>query len=63
MFYYPIYHRFHKIGLLVLFLQDFGDVVLEFAKISVYFKERGGREYVVPEYFANFFFAIFTLQQ
>jgi ceramide synthetase len=54
--------RFHKIGLLVLFLQDIGDIVLECAKISYYFKERGGREHVVPEYFANVFFAIFTLQ-
>ena len=63
MFYNPIYHRFHKIGLLVLFLQDIGDIVLECAKISYYFKERGGREHVVPEYFANVFFAIFTLQQ
>lgn len=46
----------------MLFLQDIGDIVLEMAKTSYYFKERGGRQYDVPEYFANFFFAIFTLQ-
>ena len=55
--------RYHSIGLLVLFLQDIGDIVLEWAKISYYFKERGGREYALPEHFANFFFALFTIQQ
>lgn len=54
--------RYHKIGLLVLFLQDIGDIVLEAAKTAFYFKVRGGKEHAVPEYFANFFFAIFTIQ-
>jgi ceramide synthetase len=54
--------RYHKIGLLVLFLQDIGDIVLELAKTSYYFKDRGGQKHAVPEYFANFFFAIFTIQ-
>ena len=56
-------HRFHKIGLLVLFLQDIGDIVLELAKTAYYFKERGGKSHALPEYFANILFAIFTIQQ
>lgn len=58
-----LFHSYHKIGLLVLFLQDIGDIVLEAAKTAFYFKVRGGKEHAVPEYFANFFFAIFTIQQ
>ena len=56
-------YRFHKIGLLVLFLQDIGDIVLELGKTSFYFKERRGKSHAIPEYFANFFFAVFTMQQ
>ena len=54
---------YHKIGLLVLFLQDIGDIVLEAAKTAFYFKVRGGKEHALPEFFANLFFAIFTIQQ
>ena len=42
-------YRFHKIGLLVLFVQDIGDVTLELAKTVLYFKDRGGKEYYWPE--------------
>ena len=58
-----VYTRFHMIGLLVLFVQDIGDIWLELSKTVLYFKERGGKEHWGPEMGANFCFAIFTLQQ
>ena len=51
------------IGLLVLFVQDIGDIWLELSKTVLYFKDRGGKEHWGPEMGANFCFAIFTLQQ
>ena len=55
--------RYHKIGLLVLFLQDIGDISLEAAKIAYYFKNLGGKDRAVPEAMANVLFGIFTVQQ
>ncbi|XP_046527022.1 ceramide synthase 1 isoform X1 [Equus quagga] len=34
--------RYHNVGILVLFLHDISDVQLEFTKLNVYFKSRGG---------------------
>ncbi|KAJ7411026.1 derriere protein-like protein [Pitangus sulphuratus] len=34
--------RYHNVGILVLFLHDINDVQLEFTKLNVYFKHRGG---------------------
>ena len=51
------------IGLLVLFVQDIGDIWLELSKTVLYFKDRGGKEHWGPEMAANVCFAIFTLQQ
>ncbi|XP_036410707.1 ceramide synthase 1-like [Megalops cyprinoides] len=34
--------RYHNIGVLVLFLHDVNDIQLEFTKLNVYFKTRGG---------------------
>ncbi|XP_062815746.1 ceramide synthase 1 [Anolis carolinensis] len=34
--------RYHKVGVLVIFLHDISDVQLEFTKLNVYFKYRGG---------------------
>ncbi|XP_064252702.1 ceramide synthase 1 isoform X1 [Passer domesticus] len=34
--------RYHNVGVLVLFLHDVNDVQLEFTKLNVYFKHRGG---------------------
>ncbi|XP_068923868.1 ceramide synthase 1 [Petaurus breviceps papuanus] len=34
--------RYHNVGILVLFLHDINDVQLEFTKLNVYFKFRGG---------------------
>lgn len=54
--------RFHLIGLLVLFVQDIGDIALEVSKSILYFKDRNGRTYYWPEFFANIGFAFFTFQ-
>ncbi|KAJ8270947.1 hypothetical protein GJAV_G00121050 [Gymnothorax javanicus] len=35
--------RYHNVGVLVLFLHDVNDVLLEFTKLNVYFKSRGDR--------------------
>lgn len=51
------------IGLLVLFVQDIGDIWLELSKTVLYFKDRGGKEHWWPEFGANVCFGIFTLQQ
>ena len=55
--------RFHIIGLLVLFLQDVGDIFLELSKTLNYFKIQDGKEKWIPEMCANISFAIFTIQQ
>ncbi|ELW67136.1 LAG1 longevity assurance like protein 1, partial [Tupaia chinensis] len=34
--------RYHNVGILVLFLHDISDVQLEFTKLNIYFKSRGG---------------------
>eukprot|EP00071_Canis_lupus_P029505 XP_022263062.1 ceramide synthase 1 [Canis lupus familiaris] len=38
----PAPTRYHNVGILVLFLHDISDVQLEFTKLNVYFKSRGG---------------------
>lgn len=39
----PVYtfHRYHNIGVLVLFLHDINDIQLEFTKLNVYLKNSG----------------------
>ncbi|XP_003382832.1 PREDICTED: ceramide synthase 1-like [Amphimedon queenslandica] len=59
---YSLCMRFHYIGLLVLFIHDFADVFLEVAKAILYFKDRGGKSYKLPEHIANVLFAVFVLQ-
>lgn len=34
--------RYHNVGILVLFLHDIGDIQLEFIKLNIYLKSRGG---------------------
>ncbi|KAG8454931.1 hypothetical protein GDO86_001231 [Hymenochirus boettgeri] len=41
--------RYHNIGILVLFLHDINDIQLEFTKLNVYFKTRGGRYHRVND--------------
>ncbi|KAK7136607.1 hypothetical protein R3I93_016829 [Phoxinus phoxinus] len=45
--------RYHNIGILVLFLHDINDVQLEFTKVNVYFKIRGGKEYFINDVLSN----------
>uniref|UniRef100_A0A8C2IW03 Ceramide synthase 1 n=1 Tax=Cyprinus carpio TaxID=7962 RepID=A0A8C2IW03_CYPCA len=45
--------RYHNIGILVLFLHDINDVQLEFTKLNVYFKTRGGKEYLINDILSN----------
>lgn len=53
--------RFHKIGLLVLFVHDITDIFLESAKCNVYLKNRNGTYYPLYEHLANIGFGIFTV--
>ncbi|XP_071495957.1 ceramide synthase 1-like [Diadema antillarum] len=53
--------RYHYIGLMVVLYHDFNDIFLEFSKCNVYFKDRGGKKYMIHEYIANASFAVFTL--
>ncbi|XP_030640039.1 ceramide synthase 1 [Chanos chanos] len=45
--------RYHNIGVLVLFLHDINDIQLEFTKLNVYFKTRGGRFHLVNDILSN----------
>lgn len=53
---------YHAIGLLVLFIQDIGDVALEVSKTILYFKTRNGVEHALPKLLADIGFAFFTIQ-
>ena len=37
--------RYHNVGILVVFLHDVTDVILEFTKCNVYAKNRNGKFY------------------
>ena len=54
--------RYHRIGVLVLFVLDVGDIWLEISKTFVYFKVRDGKDHSGPELAANISFAVFTAQ-
>ncbi|KAG9266937.1 ceramide synthase 1 [Astyanax mexicanus] len=45
--------RYHNIGVLVLFLHDINDIQLEFTKLNVYFKTRGGSYYLINDILSN----------
>ncbi len=45
--------RYHNIGILVLFLHDISDIQLEFTKVNVYFKTRGGKQYLINDVLSN----------
>ena len=57
-----MFYRFHKIGLMVLFLHDIGDIMLELSKTVVYCKYRGKQERPYIETAANILFLLFTAQ-
>ena len=52
--------RYHRIGVLVLFLHDVNDVFLEFCKLCVAFKTRNGKYHIVPDILSNVGFLCFT---
>ncbi|XP_051551364.1 ceramide synthase 1-like isoform X1 [Myxocyprinus asiaticus] len=45
--------RYHNIGILVLFLHDINDIQLEFTKLNVYFKTRGGKDHFINDVLSN----------
>lgn len=51
--------RFHKVGILVLFVHDATDILLEFSKCNIYLKNRGGKFYSVHENISNIGFVAF----
>lgn len=53
--------KYHKIGLMVLFVHDATDILLEFTKCNVYLKNRNGKFYAYHEHISNICFAAFTL--
>jgi ceramide synthetase len=54
--------RFHYIGVVLLFLHDIGDVLLESGKTVKYFEILDGKKSVVIDTVANIIFGIFTLE-
>lgn len=51
--------RYHNIGILVLFLHDINDIQLEFIKLNIAFKSRGGKYYMINDVLATFGFVSF----
>ncbi|KAK1805885.1 hypothetical protein P4O66_012928 [Electrophorus voltai] len=45
--------RYHNIGVLVLFLHDISDIQLEFTKLNIYFRTRGGRYCLTNDILSN----------
>lgn len=52
--------RYHKIGVMVLFVHDATDIILEFTKCNVYLKNRSGKYYAFHDHIANIGFVSFT---
>ncbi|KAM8962018.1 ceramide synthase 1 [Pelodytes ibericus] len=52
--------RYHNIGILVLFLHDVNDIQLEFTKLNVYFKNRGGKYHRVNDIISDIGCIIFS---
>jgi len=45
--------RYHNVGVLVLFLHDINDIQLEFSKLNIYLKSRGGGYYLLNDILSN----------
>lgn len=62
VFFSLLFHfRYHKIGVLVLFLHDVNDVFLEFGKLCVAFRIRRGKYHPLPDILSSVTFLCFTL--
>ena len=53
--------RYHKIGVLVLWVHDVTDIALEFTKCNVYFKNRGGKFYKFHDILSTMGFLCFAI--
>ncbi|MBN3303153.1 CERS1 synthase, partial [Amia calva] len=53
--------RYHSIGVLVLFLHDVNDIQLEFMKVNVYFRNRGGVYHVFNDIISNMVCVSFSI--
>ncbi|XP_075063540.1 ceramide synthase 1 isoform X1 [Mixophyes fleayi] len=53
--------RYHNIGILVLFLHDINDILLEFTKLNIYFKTRGGVYHKVNSIITDFGSVLFSM--
>lgn len=53
--------RYHKFGLLIFFVHDVTDILLEFTKCNVYLKKRNRRTYDFHEYLSNIGFVAFAI--
>lgn len=51
----------HQAGMVVLFLHDISDVLLEVTKMNTYLKKRAGRTYAVHDVAASVSFCLFAL--
>ncbi|CAG08017.1 unnamed protein product, partial [Tetraodon nigroviridis] len=49
----PLLLRYHNVGILVLFLHDINDIQLEFSKLNIYLKSRGGGYYLLNDVLSN----------
>ena len=52
---------YYKIGLIVLFMHDVADILLEFSKCNMYLKHRNGQLYKIHETLANITFLTLTV--
>ncbi|ESO05502.1 hypothetical protein HELRODRAFT_77285, partial [Helobdella robusta] len=53
--------RYHKVGILLMFVHDYCDVFLEFSKCQVYMKYRNGKYHRLNDIIATFSFLLFTI--
>ncbi|XP_069623824.1 ceramide synthase 1 isoform X3 [Ranitomeya imitator] len=53
--------RYHNIGILVLFLHDFNDILLEFTKLNIYFKTRGGKYHKINAFITDIGSVLFSV--
>ena len=44
-----LHFRYHRVGVLVIFLHDVNDIFLEFSKLCLGFKSRGGKYHIIPD--------------
>ncbi len=52
--------RYHKIGIMVIFVHDVTDILLEFSKCNFYMKRRNGKYYAFNDQVATIAFVTFT---